>query len=97
MEMVQVSMEIVFKTAAAPNCAGSSASIRANRSGSGSRSLEKNGSRLRIWISGRSFWRSHHERSLQDVDPQLLLPVAWQEVKEYFIKQSKQIADTWLT
>jgi hypothetical protein len=33
----------------------------------------------------------------QDVDPQLLSPVSWQEVKEYFIKQSKQIADSWLT
>jgi hypothetical protein len=39
----------------------------------------------------------YFETAEQDVDPQLLSPVSWQEVKEYFIKQSKQIADSWLT
>jgi len=39
----------------------------------------------------------YFETAEQDVDPQLLSPVSWQVVKEYFIKQSKEIADTWLT
>ena len=39
----------------------------------------------------------YFETAEQDVDLQLLSPVSWQEVKEYFIKQSKQIADSWLT
>jgi hypothetical protein len=39
----------------------------------------------------------YFETAEQDVDPQLRSPVSWQQVKEYFIKQSKQIADSWLT
>lgn len=39
----------------------------------------------------------HFETAEQDVDPQLLSSISWQEVKEYFIKQSKQIAESWLT
>lgn len=39
----------------------------------------------------------YFETAEQDVDPQLLLAVSWREVKEYFIQQSKQIADSWLT
>jgi hypothetical protein len=33
----------------------------------------------------------------QDIDPQLLSPVTWGQVKDYFIKQSKDIAASWLT
>jgi hypothetical protein len=39
----------------------------------------------------------YFENAEQDIDPQLLHPVTWGQVKDYFIKQSKQIADTWLT
>lgn len=39
----------------------------------------------------------YFEIAEKDVDPQLLSPVSWGEVKEYFIEQSKQIADSWLT
>ncbi len=39
----------------------------------------------------------YFETAEQDVDPQLLSPVPWQEVKEYFIQQSKQIANSWLS
>ena len=38
----------------------------------------------------------YFEAAEQDVDPQLLWPVSWQEVKAFFTKQSKLIADTWL-
>lgn len=33
----------------------------------------------------------------QDIDPQLLAPVTWEQVKEYFIKQSRDIAADWLS
>ena len=36
------------------------------------------------------------ENAEQDTDPPLLLPAAWQTVKEYFIGQAKQIGKSWL-
>ena len=39
----------------------------------------------------------YFENAEQDIDPRLLSPVTWMEVKEYFIKQSKEIANNWLT
>ncbi len=38
----------------------------------------------------------YFENAEADPDPKLLLPVSWQQVKEYFIQTSKQIAGDWL-
>ncbi len=39
----------------------------------------------------------YFENAEQDIDPQMLAPVTWEQVKDYFIKQSKHIANHWLT
>jgi hypothetical protein len=39
----------------------------------------------------------YFENADQDIDPVLLSPVTWGQVKDYFIKQSKDIAANWLT
>jgi hypothetical protein len=36
------------------------------------------------------------ENAEQDIDPPLLLPAAWQTVKEYFVGQAKEIGRSWL-
>jgi hypothetical protein len=36
------------------------------------------------------------ENAEQDLDPPLLLPVAWQIVKDYFIGQAREIGKSWL-
>jgi hypothetical protein len=38
----------------------------------------------------------YFENAEADPDPKLLLPVSWQQVKEYFVRTSKQIAGDWL-
>lgn len=38
----------------------------------------------------------YFENAEQDADPQMLIPVEWQKVKDYFVAQSKEIADGWL-
>lgn len=38
----------------------------------------------------------YFESAEQDTDPQLLSPVRWQEVKDFFIEQSRDIANRWL-
>jgi len=38
----------------------------------------------------------YFENAERDIDPQLLNPVTWQQVKDYFTKQSKDIAQHWL-
>ena len=38
----------------------------------------------------------YFENAEQDIDPLLLSTVTWQEVKTYFIEQSKNIANNWL-
>jgi hypothetical protein len=38
----------------------------------------------------------YFENAEADPDPTLLLPVSWQQVNEYFIQISKQIANGWL-
>ena len=39
----------------------------------------------------------YFENAEQDIDPQMLAPVTWGQVKEFFIQQSKDIANHWLT
>jgi hypothetical protein len=39
----------------------------------------------------------YFENAEQDIDPQLLSSATWGRVKEYFIKQSRDIAANWLT
>lgn len=36
------------------------------------------------------------ENAEQDADPPLLQPVVWQNVKEYFTRQAKEIGESWL-
>lgn len=38
----------------------------------------------------------YFENAEQDIDPLMLSPVTWQEVKAYFMEQSKSIANSWL-
>lgn len=38
----------------------------------------------------------YFENAESDPDPQLLSPITWQQVKEYFIRLSKQIANQWI-
>ena len=38
----------------------------------------------------------YFENADTDPDPKLLLPISWQQVKDYFVQKSKEIADDWL-
>ena len=38
----------------------------------------------------------YFENADTDPDPKLLLPISWQQVKDYYVQKSKEIADDWL-
>jgi hypothetical protein len=38
----------------------------------------------------------YFENADQDIDPQMLLPIRWEKVKDFFTTQSKDIANSWL-